>query len=115
MQLHIPVKAAVHKYPELQIVMQTVSCLELDLNEAALSISLVKFAAWPQEGWVLAVGTVQSLTFYPRELKDGFIRLYRCAPALSLHHAAQLASRAWGLPCGHYSTTCAGHAACGKL
>ena len=60
---------------------QTLSCLELDLNEAALSITLVKFAAWPQEGWVLAVGTVQSLTFYPREVKDGFIRLYRCLHA----------------------------------
>ena len=60
-------------------VVQTVYCLELDLNEAAISLTLVKFAAWPQEGWVLAVGTVQSLTFYPREIKDGFIRLYRCA------------------------------------
>lgn len=59
--------------------MQTVYCLELDLNEAAVSLTLVKFAAWPQEGYVLAVGTVQSLTFYPREIKDGFIRLYRCS------------------------------------
>ena len=65
---------------EVLPLLQTVYCLELDLNEAAVSLTLVKFAAWPQEGWVLAVGTVQSLTFYPRELKDGFIRLYRCTP-----------------------------------
>ena len=74
---------------------QTVYCLELDLNEAAISLTLVKFAAWPQEGWVLAVGTVQSLTFYPREIKDGFIRLYRCAwpRRLSIYYAPRPASR----------------------
>ena len=55
----------------------TASVTELEFNEAALSLCLVKFSSAPQLGTVLAVGTVQSLTFYPREVKEGFIRLYQ--------------------------------------
>ena len=42
------------------------SVLELDGNEAAVSLCLVRFTSWPEEGLVLAVGTVQGLAFYPR-------------------------------------------------
>ncbi len=44
----------------------TCSVLELDGNEAAVSLCLLRFSNWPEEGMVLAVGTVQGLAFYPR-------------------------------------------------
>jgi splicing factor 3B subunit 3 len=50
------------------------SVLELDENEAAVSLCLLRFSNWPDEGLVLAVGTVQGLTFYPRQ-SDGNIGL----------------------------------------
>ena len=46
------------------------SVLELEDNEAAVSLCLLRFASWPDEGLMLAVGTVQGLTFYPRQV-DG--------------------------------------------
>ncbi|KAK9814939.1 hypothetical protein WJX73_002520 [Symbiochloris irregularis] len=57
--------------------LSTASLTELEFNEAAVSLCLVRFNSAPQLGTVLAVGTVQSLTFYPREVKEGFIRLYQ--------------------------------------
>ncbi|KAK9916752.1 hypothetical protein WJX75_006568 [Coccomyxa subellipsoidea] len=57
--------------------LQTSSVLELDGNEAAVSLCLVRFTSWPEEGLVLAVGTVQGLAFYPRTADEGYIRLYR--------------------------------------
>lgn len=43
------------------------SVLELEDNEAAVSICLLRFTSYPDEGLMLAVGTVQGLTFYPRQ------------------------------------------------
>ena len=45
------------------------SVLELDNNEAAVSLALVKFSSWPSEGIMLAVGTTQSMTFNPRQVE----------------------------------------------
>lgn len=52
--------------------MQLCSCsvLELDENEAAISLCLVQFSSMPEDELLLAVGTVQGLTFYPRQV-DG--------------------------------------------
>ena len=49
------------------------SVLELDDNEAATSLCLLRFSNWPDEGLVLAVGTVQGLTFYPRQVDGGLL------------------------------------------
>ena len=49
------------------------SVLELDDNEAAISLTLVEFSAFPSEGRLLAVGTAKGLKFYPREV-DGACR-----------------------------------------
>ncbi|KAK9824249.1 hypothetical protein WJX72_008915 [[Myrmecia] bisecta] len=57
--------------------MQTTHVLELDNNEAAVSLCLVQFPAHTEEGLLLAVGTCQGLTFYPRQCDEGFIRIYR--------------------------------------
>lgn len=46
------------------------SVLELEDNEAAVSLCLLRFSSYPDEGLMLAVGTVQGLTFYPRQV-DG--------------------------------------------
>lgn len=46
------------------------SVVELEENEAAVSLALLHFSNWADEGLVLAVGTVQGLTFYPRQV-DG--------------------------------------------
>ncbi len=46
------------------------SVLELDDNEAAISLCLVQFSSMPEDELLLAVGTVQGLTFYPRQV-DG--------------------------------------------
>jgi splicing factor 3B subunit 3 len=37
----------------------------------------VRFASWPNEPPLLAVGTTQGLSFYPRQVEEGFIRMYR--------------------------------------
>eukprot|EP00891_Asterochloris_glomerata_P004111 jgi/Astpho2/4111/e_gw1.00063.10.1_t len=64
------------------ITLATASVLELDNNEAAISMCLVRFAG--QTGAnspMLAVGTVKGLGFYPRAAEvppaDGYVRLYR--------------------------------------
>ncbi|CAL5225226.1 g8014 [Coccomyxa viridis] len=57
--------------------LQTSSVLELDDNEAAISLCLVQFSSMPEDELLLAVGTVQGLTFYPRQVDEGYIRLYR--------------------------------------
>ena len=44
--------------------LETASVIELDNNEAAISMCCVRFTG--AEGYMLAVGTVQSLGFYPR-------------------------------------------------
>lgn len=46
------------------------SLLELEENEAAVSMCLARFASWPEEKLVLVVGTAQGLSFYPRQV-DG--------------------------------------------
>ena len=46
------------------------SVVELDDNEAAVSLCLVQFSSMPEDELLLAVGTVQGLTFYPRQV-DG--------------------------------------------
>lgn len=50
--------------------LESASVLELDNNEAALSMCCVRFAGG--EGFMLAVGTVQNLGFYPRAA-DGML------------------------------------------
>ena len=46
------------------------SVIELDDNEAAISLCLVHFSSMPEDELLLAVGTVKGLTFYPRHV-DG--------------------------------------------
>ncbi len=48
--------------------------VELEDNEAAVSLALLRFNNWPDEGLVLAVGTVQGLTFYPRQVDGEFLQ-----------------------------------------
>jgi hypothetical protein len=48
--------------------LSTTDVLELDNNEAALSVCLVTFASRPDLGALLAVGTAQGLQFYPRQV-----------------------------------------------
>jgi hypothetical protein len=48
-------------------VLQTTQCLELDSNEAALSMCLASFESQRELGTLLCVGTAQGLKFYPRE------------------------------------------------
>lgn len=74
----------------------TISLVELEFNEAAISMCLARFSSAPQLGLVLAVGTVQSLTFYPRESKDGFVRLYQVCARLTYARAGHVASNMAG-------------------
>ncbi|KAK9851365.1 hypothetical protein WJX84_007420, partial [Apatococcus fuscideae] len=61
--------------------LQTHHALELDNNEAAVSLCLARFNTAPEEGALLCVGTVKGLSFYPRRADDGFIRIYRLRDA----------------------------------
>lgn len=45
------------------------SVLELDNNEAAVSLCIVRFTSWSGEAPMLAVGTAQGLSFYPRQVE----------------------------------------------
>lgn len=54
----------------------TAAVLELDENEGATCIGLVRFDTPGNAGTYLAVGTAQGLTFNPRQADDGFIRIY---------------------------------------
>ncbi|CAM9809907.1 unnamed protein product [Ectocarpus sp. 8 AP-2014] len=54
----------------------TVECLELDDNEAALSVAPVAFHNRNGEAFV-AVGTAKSLTFHPRGHEGCFVHVYR--------------------------------------
>ncbi|CAB1113081.1 unnamed protein product [Ectocarpus sp. CCAP 1310/34] len=54
----------------------TVECLELDDNEAALSVAPVAFHNRNGEAFV-AVGTAKSLTFHPRGHEGCFVHMYR--------------------------------------
>ena len=58
--------------------MPLVSCsvLELDDNEAAISLCLVQFSSMPEDELLLAVGTVQGLTFYPRQVDGEHLYLH---------------------------------------
>lgn len=49
--------------------------LELDNNEAAFSLCVVAFASLPSEPPLLAVGTAQGMTFYPRQVEGRFLSL----------------------------------------
>ena len=55
--------------------LETASVLELDNNEAAISMCTLRFPN--TEGHLLAVGTVQSLGFYPRAADGGSCSHYR--------------------------------------
>ena len=71
----------------------TLQCLELDDNEAALSVALVAFDAAPELGTLLAVGTAKNLSFYPKSADCGFIHLYQLVNkgrTLSLVHKTQV-------------------------
>eukprot|EP01025_Chloroclados_australasicus_P032349 TRINITY_DN3279_c1_g1_i8.p1 TRINITY_DN3279_c1_g1~~TRINITY_DN3279_c1_g1_i8.p1 ORF type:complete len:556 (-),score=86.09 TRINITY_DN3279_c1_g1_i8:188-1855(-) len=57
--------------------LQTLCALEMDNNEAALCMALVKLQNRQDEGYMLAIGTAQGLRFCPREAEGGYIRLYR--------------------------------------
>ncbi|GAB4816845.1 hypothetical protein N2152v2_003891 [Parachlorella kessleri] len=57
--------------------LRTTCCLELDSNEAALSMCLASFEGGRELGTLLCVGTAQGLKFYPRECQGGFVRVYR--------------------------------------
>ena len=52
------------------------SVLELDDNEAAISLCLVQFSSMPEDELLLAVGTVQGLTFYPRQVDGEPLQLH---------------------------------------
>ena len=72
------------------ITLSTASVLELDNNEAAISMTLVRFAG--QTGAnspMLAVGTVKGLGFYPRAAEGGCWFLHAW-PALSAEIAGDL-------------------------
>lgn len=55
--------------------LDTATVLELDNNEAAISMCCVRFPN--SDGYLLAVGTVQNLGFNPRAADEGYIRLYK--------------------------------------
>ncbi|KAL4425697.1 hypothetical protein ABPG75_009713 [Micractinium tetrahymenae] len=59
------------------VALQTTHCIELGENEAALSVCLVAFESQPEMGTLLAVGTAQGLKFYPKEVQNGHVRIYR--------------------------------------
>ncbi len=63
--------------------------LELDQNEAAVSLCLLRFSNWPGEGLLLAVGTVQGLAFYPRSADgaEGHFRVLVIPPLTDLCRA----------------------------
>jgi hypothetical protein len=61
--------------------LQTTHCIELEDNEAALSVCLVSFDSHPEHGTLLAVGTAQGLKFYPKEAQSGWRLRLRSAPA----------------------------------
>lgn len=66
----------------------TLSFFELDNNEAAISVTLCRFAAHAHES-LLVVGTVTEMTLAPRSCKTGSLRVYRFIDngnALELYH-----------------------------
>lgn len=73
--------------------LQTTHCLEMDNNEAALSLALCAFDADPAAGALLCVGTAQGLRFGPRSADGGFVRVYRLSPdgrTLELLHSTDV-------------------------
>ena len=73
--------------------LRTTHCLELDNNEAALSLALVTFEAAPEEGALLCVGTAKGLRFNPRSDEGGFVRVYKLSAngqKLELLHATDV-------------------------
>ena len=69
--------------------LQTHHALELDNNEAAVSLCLARFSAAPEEGALLCVGTVKGLSFYPRRA-DGaqYFPVYHQSIQCRCHHEA---------------------------
>lgn len=64
-------------------------CIELDGDEAAISLAVVHFQGESQGGGLICVGTVKGLKFHPRQDQGGFVRVYRLNPtgtALELLH-----------------------------
>ena len=75
------------------------SVLELDENEAAVSLCLLRFSNWPDEGLVLAVGTVQGLTFYPRQVDGGLLQPRPDVQDVPCMALSQLECSVWALVC----------------
>ena len=75
--------------------LETARVIELDNNEAAISMCTVRFTAGAGEGHMLAVGTVQNMGFNPRAA-DGTtpILLPTCSTAI-LFGAVLLCNHAW--------------------
>lgn len=57
--------------------LSTLHCLELDNNEAALSVAIAGFESSPELGALICIGTAKGLKFNPREHECGFIRVYK--------------------------------------
>ena len=73
--------------------MQSLHCIELDNNEAAISAAIVPFESTPDKGPLLCVGTTKSLKFYPRKTEGNFIRIYEFledGKSLSFLHSTEV-------------------------
>jgi len=70
----------------------TLSVLDLDNNEAAVSIAAVPFSARNGETFIV-VGTVKDMTLHPRQLTAGFLHVYQFEnsnQSLRLLHRTQI-------------------------
>ena len=71
----------------------SVSRLDLDDNEAALSAAIVSFESSPELGPILCVGVSKGLTFYPRKTEGNSIKCYEFSEdgkSLSLIHSTEV-------------------------
>ncbi len=69
---------------------KSIECLELDRNEAALSVAVVMFHSRGGEAFV-TVGTAQGLTFHPRKATACYVHVYRVLEnSLVLLHKTQV-------------------------
>lgn len=71
----------------------SLSRLDLEDNEAALSAAIVSFESAPDKGPVLCVGVTKGLTFYPRKTEGNFIKCYEFSDggeSLTLIHSTEV-------------------------
>jgi splicing factor 3B subunit 3 len=71
----------------------TTQTLELDGDEAALSLAVATFESAPEAGALVCVGVARALRFGPRADAGGAVRVYRLAPdgrALELLHSTEV-------------------------